>query len=665
MTGALGVDLSVEFGMDATGPDDETFTWTRRGDVRVDQGVQLTRGRTADSPSIAGGSAALTLDNIDGDYSAGGPGAAIRTGTPVRVQATTPGGTTGAHFGLARFGLARFGVGGGAGTTATIWRGVVDGRAGVHADTVDHTVKIDALDALGLAAQADGPRSVWEATIPTLSRQPDAWWRLGATEWIDRIAGRVARHTAGTIQAQAVIDGDDAPFQSTDLGEGFGVIDDIGFMELAVDNQPILVSMWVRLATEADRTVFSTLLQQLADNGRRQLEIGVDPVTHAFVVVIGKATTCNAWTSSDGVAVNLFDGRPHHILVDGGYNVVVGGDTITELVRVWVDGRPVPMSIATSKPLPTATTSVLLLAGGNPALSGAQSAVGTVDHLMLWNNHPYVDTAEALANQLTTAGRVAWGGDRLDERLTHILSNSGLTALTGALDESSIVTNIGYQVANVLQLAQIIEDTEQGRVWVDREGKIRFARRIWAWSDPTATTVQAWFSDLATDVAGDALPMLADSLKIQDDPRAITNIAEVTAQNGHPQSKRDQASITAYGQRNPLSLSGLLHQSDRESLSIAEWLVLSHATPQTRIQALSFMVAKDPRLAALLLAIDIGHLVKVTSRGVDLFGHVVGINDTIDATGWVRTLELDGTRTGYTFFRCDISTSDGPDGVAF
>lgn len=667
MTAQLGATLIAEFGLDATGPNDPTFTWTAVGEIRTDDGVTINRGRTADSPTITPGTASFVLGNIDRRLDAGGTLAQITTGTPVRIRLAELN-TYGAHYGIARFGVARYGIGGGA--PATVFRGVVDGRPTERRNGVDRVVLIDALDALGLAAQAEGTPSAWDATIAALATPPDMWWRLGASEWIDRQGDRLARHTSGTIEAEPLVDGGDRAFQSSDLTEGYGVIDAGQMIDHDTDTEAFAVSMWVRLAAEAatDRSII--LVQQLDDDGNRQFELGVDPALRLAYIVLGNTAGCTVW-HSDAIAglVDLLDGRAHHVMVDGGFDIDVNGDTVSELARLVVDGREIKMLDADTLPTPTATSARLHLAGGRGLGTNAAPVPGAVDHVMIWNDHPFVNTLVTTAQAFTTAGRQAWAGDTLDTRLERILDAAALGTLAGTFDASTIEAAGPYRTGSVLTLCQAIEDTEQGRVWVDRNGMVRFTRRSWAWTKTTATEVQAWFSTRAADVGdmepGDALPIAADSLIINDDPRTITNVADVTSEGGRTQTVENAASITTYGRRNPASLTGLLHRSDRESLSIAQWLTLSRGTPQTRIVALSFNLLKDPRLVDAAMALDEGHLVKVTDDTGDLFGHVVGFVHDITADGWTATLQLDATRTGYSFFRCDESTTDGPDGLAF
>src|SRR5690606_29028903 len=126
--------------------------------------------------------------------------------------------------------------------------------------------------------------------------------------------------------------------------------------------------------------------------------------------------------------------------------------------------------------------------------------------------------------------------------------------LLGDLDVSGIITRHGYRQGNPLELLQKIEDTEQGRVWVDRHGLLRFSSRETLWREDVATFPQAVFSDDPDELAAGALPMVADLLKMAKDPRHTTNVAQVTSEHGRMQTVEDRDSIAVRGRLNPVHL---------------------------------------------------------------------------------------------------------------
>jgi hypothetical protein len=228
------------------------------------------------------------------------------------------------------------------------------------------------------------------------------------------------------------------------------------------------------------------------------------------------------------------------------------------------------------------------------------------------------------------------------------------------------VTQQSYTSDASLDLLQRVEDTEQGRVWIDRLGEIRFSKRSWAWDDTVSNTVQYTFSDDPAQIASGDFQILAEGFILGRDPREVTNVAKVNSTFGRQQVVQDDASIVKRGIRNPYTLTGLLHPSDRQSLSIAEWIILSRSEPQTKLSELTVSISRNSTLyASFAQTVEEGYLVEVNRKGVQYFCHVTGIKHQVTEAGWLVTLSLDSSRTGYSFFKWGTSTWGGAAGWAF
>ena len=334
----------------------------------------------------------------------------------------------------------------------------------------------------------------------------------------------------------------------------------------------------------------------------------------------------------------------------------------------WLDGEQASFTVESD------------LHGGSPVaavapmgIGGAQRDAyysnysGVIDEVLIWQDHPdsFTDLG-TIAAELYSAGSSPWANQRLDERLTDLTTALGVPNSVGALDVSGIVTQQSYTADAPLDLLQKVEDTEQGRVWIDRLGDIRFSQRSWAWDDTVSNTVQYTFSDDPAQIAGGDFQILAEGFKLTRDTREVTNVAKVNSTFGRQQTVQDDASITARGIRNPYTLSGLLHPSDRQSLSIAEWTILSRSQPQTKLTELTVSVSRNSTLyASFAQTIEEGYLVEVNREGVQYFCHVTGIKHRVTEAGWLVTLSLDSTRTGYSFFKWGTSNWGGSAGWAF
>lgn len=668
---AATVAVEMAFGF---GPNDASPTWTDISSY-VDMSksvVDAKSGRSAVRGSLSPGSLRFVLDNsdrrFDPSYTAGPYYGDLVPGVPVRVRTTY------------------------SATTRTRWSGFVNSGWGQPITSGLATVEVTAHDSVGQAAITPAPQSAWDVFANDLAVPPDQWWRPGADGWIDRVSGLPARHTSGLVEMDPVVDGGE---------KSWGQNDPDGYMETAAPAATInvasatdwhVVSGWFRLPSseQADPIRVVSLASQ-SSGVNRGFNIFTGFRLEAMAGTLGgtyypgvmafelRTTTGYLALTSDSSAstVPFHDGRSHRF--------AVRFRRTSDPVSVWIDGLPFTMvSNGSGSPATAGSTTTFAVGGDAGATPGSPSAYsGVIDHVMVWENYPgTADDVEALELELLRVGRLAWSGDRMDQRLTKIVDGAGLGNTLGTLDTSGVVTTQGYRTGDTLTLLQAIENTEQGRIWADRDGKLRFAQRGWAWANTQSTTVQLTLSDVGSLLdANTAQYMVENGTVITNDPYKIVNVAQVTSAYGRMQTVEDAASIAKYGRRNPIHLSGLLHPSDRQSQAIAEWLVFANSEPMTRVEQVSFTVETNPAVLAPIAAqIEEGWLVRVikappkNSAGadigsnLDIYAHVIGVRHrwTGGPEGtWTVTLLLDSSRANRTWFRAGVSLVGGPDLIAF
>lgn len=669
--------VDMAFGVPAGTEPDEGDWVDVTADLDIDEDsdvVDARSGRAVGSDGITPGSCTFPLVSREGKYDPRNPDSPyagdLVVGVPTRLRIGVEGDGL---FDEDLFDDDLFDVGGV--EYFTRWTGATRAPWPRDMTTVaDPIVPVDAHDTLGIGAQLPMPLSAAELAVASLEHPPDAWWRSGVDGWICRRTGRSARSTSAMIEGEPVIDGGDQTWVSAELGEGRGEAEAGPF--IAVGDDPFLVSMWVRLTRPTEPGIV-TLLQQVDVTNRAQIRVAFSTEFNTAIVQVGRPGTARTWNSPAGQRVDIFDGRNHHLLVEAGFDV--GGDG--ESVRLLVDGRQVGMSLVSNYTPPSSTTYRLHLAGGvqSPSFPTVINATGAVDHVLTWDAHPWTDLEE-LAAQLTAAGRLAWAGDSMNWRVARLATAAGLGDLLGPLDGSGITTQQGYRQSGFLDQLQAVENTEQGRVWCDAGGRIRFSSRAWAWRDERSTTVQATFSDvpeLLDDVDDPAFELEADETFLSEDPLGVVARAEVTSTNGRMQVAENPSVAALWGPTEAVSLSGLLHPSDRQSLSIAEWKILSGADAPLRAE-LTYDLGTDPQaLGPFTAAVEEGWLVRVVKASapdcsgtpigelLDITAHVIGIRARCRFRSVLITLTLDSTRVGYQFFTWGTSTWGGADGWAF
>ena len=647
-----GMTITVEVAFGATGPDDAAPTWTDIStSVLVDSGIVAEKGRSTLADKIGVGTLTLTLnnqsDNFNPENTSGAYYPDVVDGVPIRLRLTK------------------------GATTETVWRGYVDAWPQVDRQN-EKTVEVECFDMFGLIAQGIAPATAWEAEVESLATQPDRWFQVGTSGWLERKTAKQWKHTGGLKKLDPVIDGKDEGWGQDDP-DGWGQVDEL-LLEPYLGR--VVISFWMDLNRElvTDQTLFM-------QNGTGTYD------SSAFCVFTGISTgqslqvyfsnTANYFTVDVGTYYRLLqlEGVQHVMLAfdppaaaaswwTPSENIDRGTPASSQFFGCWINGLEAPgYGVAyASASSPSVAQSPLKIGGDR-----FDSYVGVIDEVLIWQDHPdSFDDLATLAAQLYSAGSSPWSNQRLDERLADLTTALGVVNAVGALDVSGIVTQQSYTSDGSLELLQKVEDTEQGRVWIDRLGEIRFSKRTWAWDDTVSNTVQFSFSDSPAEIASGDFQILAEGFKLGRDPREVTNVAKVNSTYGRQQTVQDDASIVKRGIRNPYTLTGLLHPSDRQSLAIAEWIILSRSEPQTKLTELTVSVSRNSALyATFAQTVEEGYLVEVNREGVRYLAHVTGIKHRVSEGGWFVTLSLDSTRTGYSFFKWGTSTWGGSVGWAF
>jgi hypothetical protein len=690
MSSPAEVDITVEFAFGSGPLDDLTSaTWTDVTDYVVTPtsgpAVTCRTGREATRRELEPGEATFSLDNSDRRFdpnnSAGPYFGNLVNGVPVRITTTY------------------------SATSRTRWLGFLSSGWPQQLTRRIPQVDVTCHDLLGLAAAGSAPPTAFELEVDQVGA-PDHWWTPEPTGWIDRVTGSTGIHTTGLVELDPVINGDAQSFGNEGIG-GFAQITDAA-ARINFGSTVRVLSVWFRLPNDRPVDTFEvpTVLvsQQARVTGPRTHQTVFDLTIEADgirVVIddggnVGVPGRLSYPFGSENAVRNLHDGRIHNIVVafrnSGGF--FAGPDT----VGLYLDGVLLTnfgydsISIGAATVVPGE-----LRIGNGPATSvfNGTPYSGVIDHVMLWRDSPYNwlpvfgsppvpdgDTSLGyfLVRPLWEAGRAAFAGQRLNERLEQIARGLGASERVGAFDESGIVTLQSYRQAEPLELMQRIEDTEQGRVWVDRQGDLRFSSRSWAWTDPASTSVQVLLTDDPADQdSGVGFAYLEAGTVIDTDPLGQVNVAEVNSTFGRQQTATNPTSIAAAGRRNVVQLSNLLHPSDAQSRAIAEWIIETESDPNPRPRRVRVHVDPDaPQLAPIMQELDIGALVELKwSAGVDCDGnplgddlelkaHVIGLEHEFGFEGWFVTLHLDSSRAGLDWFTWGVSEwDDGPGGWAF
>lgn len=650
-SGATGSTVTVELGFGSK-PGATSPTWTDVSSY-VDlsgSSVTISPGRTGDSAQLAPRTLKLTLDNRDGRFD--------------------PRNTSGPHYGnLVPRVPIRVRVNDGT-TTRTVFRGFVDGGWPQVLAGRDRVVDLECLDAAGYAAQAQLPATAWEVAVGDVDEGlPDVW--LQATPapdsgYVDRISGLPVAIDAQALEVDPLIRGEDKAY-APEYREGAARFADVTLAPYPTNdsNDVAFVGVWFRFTRNAGDTGRAVILEQrdAADGVSFSIEVN----SNGFRFVIASTVSAVAYESLNLLnqpAVNLFTGRTVFLAAWLPLNSSTGPTP-----RFYVDGVRFPVEwtvVGSILPVYTVGNATRLAIGSTT--DGTDKATGPIDELVVWRNPTSSlsgSAADATVAALHRAGRQARRGDTLAARFSYILGAIGWDHV-GTVDPSGLVIPDHYVGdGTALDELRLLEASEAGRVWVDREGRFRYSRRSWAWADTVSTTVQVRFSDNPTDLAAGAIDYLPDGTTIVDDDRRLVNVSDVSRIGGRTQTATAVASVATYGRRTS-STTGLRLQADTQARSLAEWNVYTDAEPRPRVDRLRFSASVNRSTTVPIASqIEPGWLVEVVHAGTTYTAHVVDVGHEIDLETWTVELVLDGSRAGRTWFTWGTSTWGGSAGWAF
>lgn len=323
---------------------------------------------------------------------------------------------------------------------------------------------------------------------------------------------------------------------------------------------------------------------EVTDTGELHLRV----LTPGGTIDVGPSASISA----TGHRVNLFDGRPHHIVGKrGGANATL-----------YVDGR-----VYGSASNGAAT-------GGYDFTNGhfwiASWAVEpdtkltwpglAIDELMTWPGRLFSDSQVADLYDVLFVGFS-------EPRLTGTVINDLLDLISWpdslrAIDDGEVVVRPPANPTGTatLDLLQQIALTEQGRLFVDAEGRVTFHDRSRHLRESVESTVQYVFTD-----DGSGVGTLDGSLQVVLDDRFTFDAAKVTRTGGAPQS----ASRAGRPVRTR-ELSDLMFTEDSQALNLAELIVFRYGTPLPRTDRWSVDGENAPDDWADILGLEIGHRIR-------------------------------------------------------
>lgn len=558
-------DLNPTFEWSPTTTPGDAPVWVDITDLVRDGSIN--RGRQSEFDRTSAGRLSLTVDNTD------------RTFDPEFNSDARPNKRI------------RVSVGSGA-DTVRLFDGWLDSLPQAYDPPNDATVNLSATDAFKLLARFELD-PIYQTVIE--ADDPWGWWRLA-----DDLP------TASTV-ADASGNGRTGTWKGTPSSTGSLLASGPGAVKLDGSGDNVEGS--------ADGAVVSWTLAAAPLTVEAWVKTGKFG-TNSSLICGQTHVVSGTFIFDFGFAMNNATGRPSFLAQVGGINVACTGTTdlrdtgIHHLVgtidssrncRLYVDG------VLQSGPTTAGSTTTIDASGSfrigktpvgsDPgAGSSYKSFDGEICEVAVYDRA--LSAAEALEHY--TTGAAPWANDTTGARVTRVLDLVGWRSAdrsieTGASTLGPAPSNV--EGASALDHLLAVEQTEQGRFFIDGQGRACFFSR----NHETSVAVEASFTeDDYVELGFD----YSDS--------NLCNDCTVTRVGGFPQRAQDATSIAAYWRMSD-SLSGLLYSTDNEAKSMAEWRVANMAEPTMRPSRLEFVPLMNlPDMFPRVLARELGDRIEVT-----------------------------------------------------
>jgi hypothetical protein len=603
--------LKFEVGFSATPASDiTTVTWTDiTAYVRLNDGVSMTRGRQDETSAVGAGVASFSLDNRDGRFTPGNTSGAyspnVKLRRPVRISLTSP--------------------------TVILWTGYVDSWGESWNSGVQAVVRVQASDLWARLSKTTF-RSLKDEEI--LADVPALYYPLTDVAGSTTATNASTKSYAALNQYQSGTGGTLAFGQANSFGAD--VEDTVAvFTRVDANNGKFLAQVYnplPELTATLDATFeayvyipvtvgVSMLLAQLYNTGASTLTQWSLTIDAASQIAWTGSHGGTARTTMFGIAAGpLNDGAWHHVAVT--YDGTTTGDVVLYCDGVAQVTSPGAAGAITFNTLMVGATNLgsFLFNGwvAGVAVYGSKlSATRIAEHASI-RNGARGDTSLARFNR---AARMALGSWAVN---------------TSSFSPSATMSSQPFKSQSAASIIQGVSDAEGAPSYIGADGVPKWRARVERRTPASAVSIPASAVSAGTGFS------TSDQLVVND--------VTYSRPGGATYNETDTASVTAYGRL--ADSKSIYFDSDSQTQSAANFAVNTRSEPQARTGSLTLdLVAIDSTVAiASTAALDVGSVVNVTSvpRGslTTLSVFVEGVNDTITATSWQRTLNTSPLRTG-------------------
>lgn len=596
---------TVEFGFGSTWKTaDGSISWTDvSAYVRNEQRISVSRGRQSERDDFAAGTCSFTLNNADRRFdpqnAAGAYYGQLVPGVPVRIRSVANA------------------------VTSNVFRGFVHGWPQRYflGNTLG-VVPVTASDGFRRLARADLPSSVYQHEIA--QDAPVLWWRLNEG------TGSTAHDSSGggfdgayNVDSPSASTAGVLPFDPDKAIKNKKRNDSIGFGGVAfttppvhltdtlpVTAVPVTVELWIRPTIDnRDMTTFARYdLFRYNVAGIFFVEViatadANSPLLY-FYMQVG-TTAGGAFTDVISAAAYAYE-MSHH--------VVARFDGTTP--RLFIDGVEVTGTFSAS--YSPYAKSYFAVASQAPDHT-LYPVDGDIDEVAVYG--ALLSPTQIAAHY--AAGATPWNGDTADSRITRILDYIGWPASLRALSAGDTTLGSTGLGGKALPFLKAIESSEQGKLFIGKDGKVTFLNRYWTLYNAKGTTVQVTLSDDGADTA-------YSDMGFDYDDELIFNSATGSRQGGASITVTNQTSADAYGFSADSALDNLQLSSDYWVRSMLEYRVDRYKDPKQRLPTIKIPLhGLTAAKQSALLELEIAYRINA-ERTPQQVGSAIDVDETIE-----------------------------------
>ena len=518
--------------------------------------------------------------------------------------------------------------------TYSVFRGYVDGfpaswdQAGLNATTT-----LSCFDAISLISAELLPDYVYDYTK---SLSPYNYWRmndpLGSTTITDvgSIPATLSQYTAGG-QANIMTSVDSLAPSLLSRAANFNGANYRYNQATAPVASSATIAFWASYPGSGGGFVLIRN-STLPNLGSSQLDAGYSAVGTG--IGIGATYTALSFGNKKTVANSFGNSNPHHYAVTW----TQGGG----LQNIYIDG--VQQSVTTSGtfysgapyPLPVDYVEVVELTIQDFATFPSALTANQINDLYRYGAGMITETSAA--------------------RMTRLLGYTSLDASLKSITASPVATvsQISPPNSNLVAEMQLVNNSEDGDLFVTRSGVVKFTDRNYVYTNTSSNTSQATF-------AAGSIPF-EPSVQINYDAQAIRNDITVTFAGGGQTSTTNTASVTAYGTNAMNTQTQLSTQA--QAVTLAAYEATVNGQLLTNISPLSVGVTAVTANWTTLLQLDLLDRYTLTvqppsGNSISQTELINRIEHRIVPGQWQMT--VDGSARYTAWFILDKSTLNGTD----